>query len=68
MGEIDLKGRFMDGPGDRMKTHREHRVPLSPAALRLLESLPRFEDGSGIPQAERGSHDLRHDIDGGDPP
>ena len=41
--EIDVKAATWTVPADRMKAHREHRVPLSRAALRLLESLPRFE-------------------------
>jgi len=43
--EIDLDGATWTVPGGRMKAKREHRVPLSPAALDLLRSLPR-EDGN----------------------
>ena len=39
--EIDLDGRSWTIPADRMKGHREHRVPLSPAAVATIESLPR---------------------------
>jgi integrase len=28
-------------PGNRMKSHKEHRVPLSTAAIALIEKLPR---------------------------
>lgn len=35
-GEIDRQQRLWTVPGDRMKAGREHRVPLSDAALRLL--------------------------------
>ena len=31
-------------PGERMKAGREHRVPLSAAALAILEALPRTGD------------------------
>ncbi len=39
--EIDFKGRTWTIPAERMKADREHRVPLSDAALALLEALPR---------------------------
>lgn len=37
--EIDMDGAVWTIPGDRMKAGKEHRVPLSPAALSLLRSL-----------------------------
>lgn len=40
--EFDLKARTWVIPADRMKAKREHRVPLSDAAAKLLESLPRL--------------------------
>ncbi|MEQ6916654.1 tyrosine-type recombinase/integrase [Halomonas aquatica] len=40
--EIDLAEKVWTIPADRMKAGREHRVPLSPTAMELLESLPRF--------------------------
>lgn len=40
--EIDLANAIWTIPADRMKMDREHRVPLSPHALRLLKTLPRF--------------------------
>jgi integrase len=39
--EIDLDDKTWILPGHRMKGHREHRVPLTPAALDLLHQLPR---------------------------
>jgi integrase len=39
--EIDLDGKTWIIPAERMKGHREHRVPLAPAALNLLHELPR---------------------------
>ena len=36
--EIDLDDRVWTVPGDRMKAGREHRVPLSDAAVELLRS------------------------------
>jgi len=39
--EIDLKARVWIIPADRMKAEQEHRVPLSNAAMEILEQLPR---------------------------
>jgi integrase len=39
--EIDLAGRVWSIPGARMKTGREHRVPLSIRAAEILQSIPR---------------------------
>jgi integrase len=41
--EIDLDAAVWTIPGGRMKTAKEHRVPLSDAALALLDELPRTE-------------------------
>jgi integrase len=43
--EIDLKAGTWTVPAGRMKGSREHRVPLSPRAIKLLQDLPR-EDGN----------------------
>jgi integrase len=40
--EIDLEAKTWTIPADRMKAGREHIVPLSPPAMALLKSLPRF--------------------------
>lgn len=37
--EIDLQSKVWTIPAKRMKSGKEHRVPLSPAALRVIESL-----------------------------
>ncbi len=39
--EIDRGNRIWTIPADRMKASREHRVPLSEAAMSILEALPR---------------------------
>lgn len=39
--EIDLIGKVWTVPENRMKAHREHRVPLSADAVTLLETLPK---------------------------
>lgn len=41
--EIDLATRTWNIPGNRMKSGRQHRVPLSDEVIKLLESLPRLE-------------------------
>ena len=43
--EIDLETATWTVPAARMKAKREHRVPLSPQAIKLLHALPR-EDGN----------------------
>ena len=53
--EIDFKAGLWIIPAMRMKTgRREHRVPLSPESVRLLQALPRFEDNPLIFPAPRG--------------
>jgi integrase len=42
--EIDLDNAIWTIPAERMKAGREHRVPLSPAAIKLLKALPRVKD------------------------
>ncbi|WP_151717561.1 tyrosine-type recombinase/integrase [Gemmobacter serpentinus] len=42
--EIDLIARMWVIPKERMKMDREHRVPLSPSAIALLETLPKMLD------------------------
>jgi integrase len=44
--EFDLPGKVWVIPAERMKRRVEHRVPLSPAAIDLLESLPRDDSGA----------------------
>lgn len=46
--EIDEKAGVWIIPEGRMKAAREHRVPLSPAALELLKALPRIAGTSLI--------------------
>lgn len=42
--EIDLDRGLWVIPAQRMKMKREHRVPLSPAAVAMLEALPHVND------------------------
>jgi len=41
--EIDLEAAVWAVPAERMKARREHRAPLSDAAMTILDSLPRIE-------------------------
>jgi integrase len=51
--EIDFGSLAWTVPAERMKSGREHRVPLSPAAMALLESIPLVDDSEVIFQAPR---------------
>lgn len=57
--EIDLDRGEWTVPAERMKAGKEHRVPLSARALKLLKALPRFEgttllfpSGKGTPLSD----------------
>lgn len=52
--EIDLKAKTWVIPAERMKASKEHRVPLSDAAVALLKALPRFKDNHLVFPAPRG--------------
>lgn len=52
--EIDLVGKVWTIPGDRMKAGKEHRVPLSDAAVALLKALPRIKGSDHVFPAPRG--------------
>ena len=43
--EVDLDAGIWTVPAGRMKMRREHRVPLSPPAIKLLRDLYREDDG-----------------------
>ena len=45
--EIDLEARTWTIPASRMKARVEHRVPLSAAALEVLDAARVLDDGSG---------------------
>ncbi len=46
--EMDLAGRVWRIPPERMKTGREHRVPLSSGARAVLQEAQALADGSGV--------------------
>jgi integrase len=53
--EIDLKARQWTVPAERMKAGREHRVPLSDAAIVLLQNMePQENDAFLFPGRQRG--------------
>ena len=52
--EINFDEKVWTIPPERMKAAREHRVPLSDAALKLLNTLPRPDGASLVFQAARG--------------
>ncbi|GIX52087.1 tyrosine-type recombinase/integrase [Sphaerotilus sulfidivorans] len=52
--EIDMQARTWTVPGSRMKAGKDHRVPLSDAAVRLLEGLPRYVGNDLVFPAPRG--------------
>jgi len=58
-GEFDVPGKFWTIPSNRMKGKngeaRPHVVPLTPAMLELLETLPRFEHGKFLFTTTLGS-------------
>nr|WP_298377687.1 site-specific integrase [uncultured Halomonas sp.] len=62
--EVDLANATWIIPPERMKGRREHRVPLAPAAVELLHSLPQAEAGlmftrdKGRRLADRAMSDL----------
>jgi integrase len=51
----EIDGDTWTVPAERTKRHREHTVPLSPAARELLASLPRVDDVYCFP-GERRAH------------
>ena len=52
--EIDLESLTWTIPSERMKTGKEHKVPLVDDAIKLLDALPRFQGSDYIFTAARG--------------
>jgi integrase len=53
--EIDLRERLWTVPAERMKAGKEHRVPLSDAALAILEDLGKvYQDNFVFPGGKAG--------------
>jgi integrase len=58
--EIDLEGKVWTIPAARMKTAREHRVPLSERAVAILEGLVPLRTCEFIFPSPRGPKPLSH--------
>lgn len=56
--EIDWQEKVWTVPSERMKARRAHRVPLSAAALKLLEERAAFSDGVGLVFTLRNNQQL----------
>lgn len=52
--EFDLQEGVWQCPGERMKAGKDHRVPLSPAALSVLKSLHRIQGEDLVFTSPRG--------------
>jgi integrase len=53
--EIDLKAKVWTLPPERMKAGRQHRIPLSPEALKILKEVkPLAQDGFVFPGMRKG--------------
>jgi integrase len=52
--EFDMAAKVWSVPAGRMKAGKEHRVPLSDQAVRLLNGLDRFADSTLVFSAARG--------------
>jgi integrase len=53
-GEIDFNANTWTIPGERMKASKEHVIPLSPDAVKLLQALPRMKDCNYVFPSARG--------------
>lgn len=54
--EIDLDGKVWVVPGERMKAHKDHRVPLPDRAVEILRNMPREKDSPYVfPGGRAGS-------------
>ena len=52
--EMDMDAEVWVIPAERMKAHRQHRVPLSKAAMNILRSQPVLKDNELVFPAPRG--------------
>ena len=57
--EIDTAGRVWTIPAERMKMNREHRVPLSPRALAVLDAARSLADGNPLVFPNRWGNRIR---------
>src|SRR5262249_45793106 len=54
-GEIDLDAGLLTIGAERMKANAGHTVPLTPAAVAILEGLPRFAAGDFVFSGQTGA-------------
>lgn len=52
--EVDLTTKVWTIPSERMKAGKEHRVPLAPSVIKLLQALPRIGGEDLVFPAPRG--------------
>jgi integrase len=51
--ELDLDAKIWTVPGVRMKNNKEHRVPLSPRAVEIIESMAETQQGPYVFPGDR---------------
>jgi integrase len=56
--EFDLDARIWTAPADRMKSKKEHRVPLSKSAMAMLNALPQTEGCDYLFEGRRSGRPL----------
>ena len=63
--EVDMDSAVWEIPGERMKSGRPHRVPLSSGAVDVLRRARVYAGHSGLlfPVAERSAHRRRHTLE-----
>ena len=57
-GEVDLDAATWTIPAERMKSEREHRVPLSDRTIEILDEARTIDDGSGLVFPSRSGRPL----------
>jgi integrase len=58
--EVEVASSVWTIPKDRMKTGREHRVPLSPSAMRILRAMASIKRSDYVFPSPRGDGQLSH--------
>jgi integrase len=58
VGELDVAGMVWIVPPQRMKGEREHRVPLSPAAIGVIERMQSLRQSDWVFPGDRGGKPL----------
>jgi integrase len=58
--EVDLEARLWIVPGSRMKAEKEHRAPLSDAAVAIVEQMAAIREGTFLFPGGRAGQPLSH--------